>query len=62
MPEVKTVGPANSWRLVHDGSKVVVLFESGGYTSTIHQLQEFPSKEDALAAIQSQGLQYTPEE
>jgi hypothetical protein len=51
MPEVRTTGPTNSWRLVHDGAKVLHLFESGGYTSTIWNLEEFPTKEAAEARI-----------
>jgi len=30
--------PSLSWRLVHDGATVIALFESEGYTSTIHNL------------------------
>ena len=56
MPEVRTTGPANSWRLVHDGTKVLHLFESGGYTSTIWNLEEFPSREAADARVKELGL------
>jgi hypothetical protein len=51
MPEVRTTGPTTSWRLVYDGEKVLHLFESGGYTSTIWNLEEFPSREAAEARI-----------
>jgi hypothetical protein len=53
---VKTVGPANSWRLVHDGKNVIHLFESSGITHTINQLAEFPTKVEAEAEITKLGL------
>ena len=51
MPEVRTTGPVKSWRLVHDGTKVLHLFESEGFTSTIWELEEFNSKEAAEARV-----------
>lgn len=61
MSDVRTIGPATSWRLVHDGTKVLHLFESGGFTSTIFDLLEFPTKELALAKIAELKLEYSPE-
>lgn len=35
-----TVGPAQSWRLVHDGAQVISLEQSSGYTTSIHTIFE----------------------
>ena len=56
MPErkdagVKTVGPGDSWRLVYTEGKVLHLFESVGHTSTIYELESFPTKAAAEARI-----------
>ena len=61
-PGVKTVGPANSWRLVYTEGKVLHLFESVGHTSTIYDLESFPTKAEAEARIAELKLQPLPEE
>ena len=50
-PGIKTVGPANSWRLVYTDGKVLHLFESVGHTSTIYDLESFPTKAAAEGRI-----------
>jgi hypothetical protein len=50
-PGIKTVGPANSWRLVYTDGKVLHLFESVGHTSTIYDLESFPTRAEAEARI-----------
>jgi hypothetical protein len=52
----KTVGPAVSWRMVYDGTQVLCLFESGGYTSTRNQLFEASTKNECYAEIARLGL------
>jgi hypothetical protein len=59
---VNTVGPANSWRLVYNEGKVLHLFESVGHTSTIYDLESFPTKEAAEARIAELKLQPLPVE
>lgn len=49
--EVRTSKPETSWRLVHGGGEVIHLFESSGITHTINLLEEFPTKEAALAKV-----------
>jgi hypothetical protein len=41
------------WRLIHDGTKVIDLIEGTleNVTTTKYIIEEFPTKEDALAAI-----------
>lgn len=46
-----------SWRLVHDGKKVIALFESEGITGTRNALFEGATKADCLAEIAKLGLQ-----
>jgi len=50
-PGIKTVGPANSWRLVYTDGKVLHLFESVGHTSTIYDRESFPTRAEAEARI-----------
>lgn len=59
---VKTVGPANSWRLVYNEGKVLHLFESVGHTSTIYNLESFPTKAEAEARIAELKLAPLPVE
>lgn len=49
-------GPANSWRLAHNGTDVLALFESTGITETIHTLFEADTKEACDAEIARLGL------
>lgn len=55
-------GPANSWRLVHNGTDVLALFESTGVTETIHTLFEAGTKEACEAEIARLGLNPLPVE
>ena len=61
-PGIKTVGPANSWRLVYTDGKVLHLFESVGHTSTIYDIESFPTKAAAEARIAELKLQPLPVE
>jgi hypothetical protein len=47
-----------SWRLVHDGSKVIDLFESSGVTSTMNTIYLASSIEECQAQIYSLSLEY----
>lgn len=47
---------AKSWRLVHDGSTVVALFESEGTTETIHYLFEADTEKECLAEVERLSL------
>jgi hypothetical protein len=38
MPQVNTSPRTDCWRLVHDGTKVLALFQSTGITQTINNL------------------------
>jgi len=48
---VKYTAPINSWRLIHDGTKVIGLFESAGVTESIYEVEEFSTKAAADARI-----------
>jgi len=48
---VKFTDPINSWRLIHDGTKVIHLFESAGVTESIFHVVEFSTKAAAEAKI-----------
>lgn len=62
MPEVNEVGPTNSWRLIHNDSDVLDLFESPGYTQTIFTIFESTTKEACEAEIVRLGLKPLPVE
>ena len=51
----------NCWRLVHDGSRVIALFESTGYTTTKDNLYCATTEVECLAEIDRLGLIYTPD-
>ncbi len=53
---INKCGPDTSWRLVHDGTDVLALFESNGFTETIHTLFEADTKEECEAEIGRLGL------
>lgn len=53
-----TIGPAITWRLVHNGTDVLMLMESGGYTTTMHTVFEAVTEEECLNEIER--LQLTP--
>lgn len=47
-----------SWRLVHDGEKVLALLFAYGTTQTKFTLFEADTKEECLAEIARLGLEY----
>ncbi len=49
------------WRLVHDGTKVIALFQSAGDTWTKQDLFCATTQADCLAEIARLGLAYTPD-
>ena len=61
MPDVHVVGPAQSWRVVHDDKTVYHIFDSSGFTSTIYQIFETPTRAAAEAEILKLGLPYNPD-
>lgn len=60
--QVNEIGPAQSWRLVHNGTNVLMLEELTGYTSTIHQVFEAPTKQECLDKITELNLITLPVE
>jgi hypothetical protein len=40
-----------SWRLVHDGTKIISLFESDGITQTIHTIFLAPTEAECQTEI-----------
>ena len=59
--KVNEVGPKKSWRLVHDGKRVVTLFESDGYTTSAYQIFEAKTEEGCLKEVARIHLAYEPE-
>lgn len=57
-----TIGPAISWRLVHNGTEVLMLMESGGYTTTMHTVFEAATEAECLAEIERLALKSLPVE
>jgi hypothetical protein len=55
-PTPNTVGPDSSWRLVHDNVYYYAWFESSGYTTSIHIIEEFATKAEGDARIAELGL------
>ena len=53
-----------AWRLVHNGSKAIALIDGTDNceTTTIHELEEFATKEDALNRIKELNLEPLPED
>ena len=54
--KVNEVGPSKSWRLVHDGKKVITLFYSKGITSSIYTIFEADSAQKCLDEIKRLNL------
>jgi len=48
---VKFTDPIDSWRLIHDGTKVIGLFKSAGVTESIFNVVEFSTKAAAEAEV-----------
>ena len=55
------LGPATSWRLIHDGKTVLMLAELSGITETIHNAVEAPTKHECLVQASQLGLTLPPE-
>ena len=56
-----TIGPAPSWRLIHDGTTVLMLAELSGVTQTIHTAFEAATHRECVAEARRLGL-VVPEE
>ena len=56
------VGPQKSWRLVHDGTRVLALFESAGWTESTHTLFESATQAECLAEVTRLNLEPLPPE
>jgi len=51
-----TIGPAPSWRLIHDGTTVLMLAELAGITSTAHQAFEAATQRECVLHAVNLGL------
>ena len=51
-----TIGPALSWRLIHDGTTVLMLAELAGVTSTAHQAFEAATQRECVLHAINLGL------
>lgn len=51
-----SIGPAKSWRLIHDGKAVFMLSETDGITATIHTAFEATTLTDCLREVSRLGL------
>lgn len=51
-----TIGPAPSWRLIHDGTTVLMLAELTGITSTTHRAFEAATQRECLLYALNLGL------
>lgn len=52
----KTIGPDVSWRLIHNGTDVLAMMETGGYTTTLHTVFEAFTEAECLVEIDRLGL------
>ena len=50
------VGPKMSWRLIHDGKRVLALMHTKGFTATIHKILEADTPDKCLEEIKRLGL------
>lgn len=57
-----SVGPQKSWRLVHDGTKVLALMETAGFTESVHQIFEATTLAECQAEIERLSLEPLPAE
>lgn len=48
-----------SWRLVHNGSRVISLFQSSGITHTAHSIFLANTKEECQTEIYALNLEYS---
>lgn len=51
MIDYNVVGPSVTWRLVHDGQRVIFLGKSGGYTKSLHTIFETSTEAECLAEV-----------
>lgn len=58
METTNTLGPAKSWRLVHDGETVILLAELEGYTETINFAFEGPTRSSCMIEVYRLGLSF----
>ena len=58
MATTNTLGPALSWRLVHDGEFVILLAELEGYTETINYAFEGPTRASCMVEVYRLGLSF----
>lgn len=56
MTTITTLGPAQSWRLVHDGKTVLLLAELSGFTETAHTAFEAATQRECVAVARSLAL------
>ncbi|QYY34614.1 hypothetical protein [Ruficoccus sp. ZRK36] len=55
------------WRCIHDGQRVLNVFETNGETDSIHEMADFDTPEELKAGIEALGLEnpvedYDPEQ
>ena len=55
------LGPALSWRLVHDGTVVLMLEQVSGMTETMHQAFEAQTLRECMAKVAQLGLHLPPD-
>lgn len=55
------LGPALSWRLVHDGTVVLMLEQVSGMTETMHQAFEAQTLSECMEKVEQLGLHLPPE-
>ena len=53
---ITTLGPATSWRIIHDGKTVLLLAELSGFTETDHTAFEATTQLECVAVVRSLGL------
>ena len=53
---ITTLGPATSWRIIHDGKTVLLLAELSGFTETAHTAFEAATQRECVAVARSLGL------
>ena len=53
---ITTLGPATSWRIIHDGKTVLLLAELSGFTETAHTAFEAATQRECVAVARSLDL------
>jgi hypothetical protein len=53
---INEVGPAKSWRLVHNGVEVIMLEELSGITTTQHEIFTAVTEQECLDKIKELNL------